>query len=76
MIQLTPICFDCELPIYGEVVYSAPCGNDEHPTACFHYECCGRWHEKRRAHESRVQQWLMDHEKQEQARRAAAAGLN
>lgn len=56
-----PICFTCHEVIEHSMVFEAPCGHEECPSACYHGVCLMEWREYREESFKRFQKWLEEH---------------
>jgi hypothetical protein len=65
--QDRPVCFECTEPIVtnAEMIFEAPCGHSDCPSAVLHPLCLMVWRERRQDIEVRLEQirraWIEDH---------------
>lgn len=49
-------------PIERDIVFEAPCGHDDHPSATFHALCLMSWREFREDMEREIKRFVAEHE--------------
>lgn len=64
MLQERPVCFfpDCFEVIDHDMVFEAPCGHEDCPSATFHPLCLMQWREFKEDMEREIRRFLSLHE--------------
>lgn len=63
-LQDVPVCFyfRCFEPVDRDLVFEAPCGHEDCPSAVFHPLCLMHWREHRENMEREIQQFIARHQ--------------